>query len=149
MACDQVISLATPLQQTQPVAEWVTQRDQTPPVIFMDFTFLLRARTQRPSQCQIEVSNDHVQVQRHPVPAVVALYAPAWAGPSGGRLVQQVERYGCAKHLDDRTVEQLAPDCQPECLLIEGHRGRKIGNVEVEQPLHGQSGLSNSRRETG
>jgi hypothetical protein len=34
-------------------------------------------------------------------------------------------------------------------LLVELNRRRQIGNVEIEQQLHDQSGLSNSSRDTG
>ena len=81
--------------------------------------------------------------------AVITLRACLGAGSSGRGLVQQIERYSRAEHLDDRTVEQHTPDTDPERLLVERNRRRQIGNVEIEQQPHDQSGLSNSSRDTG
>ncbi len=131
------------------MAEGIAQRYQTSPVMFMDFALLPRTGGERPSQRCVQIRDEQIQMQRRPVTAVVALHTGLRAGTSGSGLVQQVERYGCAEHLDDRTVEQHAPDAEAERLLIEGHRGRQIGNIEVEQQLHDQSGLSSSSRETG
>lgn len=131
------------------MAEWIAQRYQTPPVVFMDFTFLPRTGSECPCQCSIQILDDHIQMQRRPVAAVITLHARLGAGSSGRGLVQQIERYSRAEHLDDRTVEQHVPDAEAKRLLIESHRARQIGNIEVEQQLHDQSDLSSSSRETG
>ena len=141
--------LSEPLHEAQPVAKGIAQRYQASPVIFVDITFLPSAGSDCPLQCSIQIIDDHIQMQRHPVAAVITLHARLGAGSSGRSLVQQIERYSRAEHLDNRTVEQHTPDTEPERLLVELNRRRQIGNVEIEQQLHDQSGLSNSSRDTG
>ncbi|MCY1370557.1 hypothetical protein D9M69_576550 [compost metagenome] len=107
--------------------------------------FQPRARRHGPFDRAVRVVDHHVQMDRRPVPGIVARLPRSARGGCAGRFFQQIDgRFGAA-HFGG-LVPEPALQPQPEGSAIEIDGMFQIRHIDIDQDTHGSSSVGDGAK---
>jgi hypothetical protein len=126
-----VIPLAFELKEAEAVAEGIVKQGEAAVGVLAWRSLDYGTGGHCAGKGCVEIRDDEVEVERRPVPSIVARLPSSLEGRAAAGLEQQVNRSFCPKQLDEAGIE-TPPDAELERGRVERDCALDIVDVEID-----------------